>query len=196
MGSNRKQETSEKLMIAAIDLMSEKGYNGVTTEEIARTAGYSEKTLFRHFQSKQKLLEAAFEKYHYGEEMRNLFHEHLQWDLQEDLLMVCNTYHKIMQQNRKMILIAMKDGEHLPGFREATHKHPEQLKAFLTDYFEKMQQKKKIIKVDPEKMAIAFLYMNYGAALGRIHNDPSFTTVYLEDFIKESVFLFTRGLTP
>jgi len=40
MNSNKKQDISEKIMNAAIDLISVKGYNGVTTEEIATKAGY------------------------------------------------------------------------------------------------------------------------------------------------------------
>ena len=60
-------------MLAAIDLIADKGYNGVSTQEIAGTAGLSEKTLFRRFGSKQNLLEMAFDRYHYAEEMTKLF---------------------------------------------------------------------------------------------------------------------------
>lgn len=196
MHVHKKQDTSEKIMLAAIDLMAKRGYNGVTTEEIAKTAGFSEKTLFRHFQSKQKLLEAAFHHYHYAEEMKTLFDQHITWDLHADLLMICQNYHRIMYQNRKMLQIAMKEGDNLPGFREATHKHPEQLKECLTKYFDDMYKKGKIIPIDSEKMAIAFLYMNYGAALGRINKDPIFTSVHMEGFIEQTAALFTRALTP
>ena len=84
MASNRKQDTTEKIITAAIDLFSKNGYNGVTTEEIAKEAGFSEKTLFRHFQSKQNLLEQAIDRYHYAEEMRAIFDSKLTWNLKED----------------------------------------------------------------------------------------------------------------
>ncbi|MFZ4453778.1 TetR/AcrR family transcriptional regulator [Salibacterium aidingense] len=193
---NRKQETADKLMTAAIDLMAERGYNGVTTEEIARTAGYTEKTLFRHFKSKQNLLESAFHRYHYGEEMKELFEQRITWDLHTDLLMICKNYQRIMHQNRKMIQISSREKDHLPGFQETTHKHPQQLKEFLTEYFAQMYKKGKVIEIDPESKAIAFLYMNYGAAIGRMNNDPALLSISMEAFIEESVSLFTRALTP
>ncbi|MEC0264258.1 helix-turn-helix domain-containing protein, partial [Paenibacillus anseongense] len=73
--------SSDRLLLSALNLIAEKGYNGVTTLEIATAAGLSEKTLFRHFGSKQKLLEAAYDRYHYAEEMKKLFAEKLVWEL-------------------------------------------------------------------------------------------------------------------
>jgi AcrR family transcriptional regulator len=196
MNTNKKTDTSEKIMLAAIDLMAEKGYNGVTTQEIAEKAGFSEKTLFRHFQSKQTLLESAFTRYHYAEEMKDLFSKKISWDLNTDLLMICRSYHRIMYQNRKLIQIILKVGDNLPGFRENTHDHPRQLRELLTEYFEVMYNKGKIIQTDPEKKAVAFLYMNYGAAMGRINNEPILDNLSDEAFIEEIVSVFTRALTP
>ncbi|MBD1382958.1 TetR/AcrR family transcriptional regulator [Metabacillus arenae] len=196
MNEHKKTNTSDKIMLAAIDLMAERGYNGVTTQEIADKAGFSEKTLFRHFQSKQTLLESAFTRYHYGEEMKDLFAEKITWDLYTDLLMICRSYHRIMYENRKLIQIIIKVGSNLPELRENTHDHPRQLKVLLTEYFEEMYNKGKIIQTDPERKAVAFLYMNYGAAMGRIHNDPILDNISNEAFNEEIVSIFTRTLTP
>ncbi|MFB5664057.1 TetR/AcrR family transcriptional regulator [Alteribacillus sp. HJP-4] len=196
MKVNKKQDTSERIMAAAIDLMAERGYNGVSTEEIATKAGFSEKTLFRHFKSKQNLLESAFHRYHYGDEMKELFDKKLVWDLHKDLLMICHNYHRIMYQNRKLIQISSRERDNLPGFQETTHKHPQQLKEFLTEYFKEMYKKGKVIETDLEKQAIAFLYMNYGAAIGRMNKDPILETISIEGIIEESVSTFARGLTP
>src|SRR5262245_56203566 len=122
--------SSDRLLLSALNLIAEKGYNGVTTLEIATAAGLSEKTLFRHFGSKQKLLEAAYDRYHYAEEMKKLFAEKLEWELETDLLLITKTYHEIMNRNRKMIQISLKEDGQLPGFRERTQKHPQQLLEF------------------------------------------------------------------
>ncbi len=196
MASNRKQETSEKIITVAIDLFSKNGYNGVTTEEIAREAGFSEKTLFRHFQSKQNLLEKAIDRYHYGEEMRSIFESKLVWSLKEDLELISKNYHRIMHQNRKLLKMLMKIGENVPGLHQYSHKHPELLKEFLTNYFEEMKNRKKIIPIDAEKMAITFLYMNFGFAHGRMNGDSAFMEEEFEKLLNDSVVLFTRGLTP
>ncbi|MGO4270438.1 TetR/AcrR family transcriptional regulator, partial [Paenibacillus sp. TAF58] len=140
-----KLRNSDRLLLAALNLIAAKGYNGVTTLEIATEAGLSEKTLFRQFGSKQKLLEAAFDRYHYAEEMKKLFSEKLVWDLEEDLLLVSKTYHEIMNRNRKLTQISLKEEGQLPGFRERTHKHPLQLLEILTNYFITMSEKGKMI---------------------------------------------------
>lgn len=196
MNVNKKQDTSDKIMTAAIDLMAEKGYNGVSTQEIATTAGLSEKTLFRHFGSKQNLLETAFDRFHYAEEMRNLFNEKLVFDLPADLLLISRTYHEIMNRNRKMIQIGIKEEGNLPGFREKTQKHPQQLMEILTDYFTIMSEKGKIIQTNPELQALSFMMMHFGAFMNDLESNVNFPTLSLEEFMMESVQIFTRALTP
>ena len=142
---NQAASTSDKLILAAIDLIAEQGYDGTTTKEIAAAAGVSEVTLFRHFGSKQALLIAAFERYHYAGEMTKLFNERLTWDVRTDLLLIGRTYHAIMNRNRKLLDIAHKGGSRLP---EEVHKHasqhPVQLKKLLTNYFSTLLEQGKI----------------------------------------------------
>ncbi|WP_256704246.1 TetR/AcrR family transcriptional regulator [Paenibacillus sp. FSL R5-0766] len=196
MSNNTKLSSKEKLMTAAIDLISRKGYSSVTTQEIATTAGLSEKTLFRQFGTKQNLLETAFDHYHYSEEMAKIFNERLVWDLQTDLLLICRTYHEIMNRNRKMIMISLKEEDNLPGFRERTIKHPRQLMEVLTDYFKAMYDKGKLIETNPELQAFSFMALNYGTFINHLDEQSNFPTLSLEDIIKETVWMFSRALTP
>ncbi|MFS0667177.1 TetR/AcrR family transcriptional regulator [Peribacillus frigoritolerans] len=197
MSSSNKLSTDDKLLLAAIDLIAEKGYNGVSTQEIAGSAGFSEKTLFRRFGSKQNLLETAFDRYHYAEEMIKLFNEEkIVWDLHSDLLLISRTYHEIMNRNRKMIMISIKEEGNLPGFREKTQKYPRQLLDILTNYFNTMHEKGKLIPTDPELQALSFMMMNFGAFMNNLDADENYPTVSLEAFIMESVQTFTRALTP
>lgn len=193
---SNEQSSGDKLLSAAIDLMAEKGYNGVTTKEIAAAAGLNEVTLFRHFGSKQNLLEAAFNRFHYSEEMKMLFSEKLVWDLQADLLLISRSYHATMNRNRKMFQIALKEGSGLSGFRERANRHPQQLKELLMDYFTTMSEKGKAIRTNQELQALSFMWMNYGAFISNLNADESFPAVSLEAFIEESVRLFARALTP
>lgn len=196
MSSSNNLSNDDKLLLAAINLMAEKGYNGVSTHEIATVAGLSEKTLFRRFGSKQNLLETAFDRFHYAEEITKLFKENLIWDLQTDLLLISRTYHEIMNRNRKMIMISIKEEGNLPGFRERTQKHPRQLLEILTNYFMVMYEKGKLIRTDPELQALSFMMLNFGAFMNNLDSNDNFPTVSLEAFIMESVQTFTRALTP
>jgi TetR/AcrR family transcriptional repressor of mexJK operon len=188
--------TSDKILLAAIDLMAEKGYNGTTTKEIAARAGVNEVTLFRHFGSKQKLLEAAFDRFHYGEEMTKLFKERLSGDLHADLLLISRTYHSIMHRNRKLLAIAHREGHALPKkVHERAMRHPQQLKQLLTDYFTTMAKRGRVVQSRSDLLALSFMWMNFGAFMSKLSENPG-PGVTLDDFIEESVAVFVRGLTP
>lgn len=189
--------TSDKLLSAAIDLMAEKGYHATTTKEIAAAAGVNEVTLFRHFGSKQKLLEAAFDRYHYGDEMTKLFKEKLEGELHPDLLLISRTYHTIMTRNRKMIMIGIREAGSIPCVDEQASRHPQKLKQLLTEYFTAMQQVGKIREdVNPELQALSFMWMNYGAFVTGMSTGGVQQGISMDEFIEESVLTFVRALTP
>jgi len=187
-------DNKSKLMLTAIDLMAEKGYKGVSTKEIAASAGVSEMTLFRNFGSKLNLLEQAVDRYHYSIEMETLFQENIKWDLKADLLTLCRMYHEIMQRNRKLFFIVLGDNE-LAGIREKAEKHPRKLLELLTDYFNEMQRMNKMISTDAETQAITFMWLNYGAFMSQLFG-ASITKVTLPNFMDSSIELFVRALTP
>lgn len=190
-----KQGSTEKLLRAAIDLISERGYHGVTTQEIASCADLSEKTLFRHFGSKQNLLEAALERFQYAEEMRVLFNEQIVWELEVDLLAISKKYHDIMNRDRKLILIALKDEVHIPGFKERRLQHPRQLLTFMTDYFITMKDKGKIACSNPNMQAFTFMMAQYGAFINDLEAGNNYPGISLDQFIQENVKIFVRSLT-
>ena len=56
-------ERRAQLIDVAIPLFGEHGFAGTTTKSIARAAGVSEAIIFRHFQSKEELYGAAFDRW-------------------------------------------------------------------------------------------------------------------------------------
>ncbi|WP_276357956.1 TetR/AcrR family transcriptional regulator [Cohnella caldifontis] len=180
--------------MAAIDLIAEKGYNGVTTAEIASAAGLSEKTLFRHFGSKLNLLESAIDRFRYAEEMRQLFEGKLVWDLESDLYAIGVKYHEIMNRNRKLLMISIKDEAHLPGLKERKMQHPHQLLDFLDRYFRTMAEKGKIANGNPRMLAFTFLMANFGAFINDLEAGENYPGIGLDSFIRESVKIFARSV--
>ncbi|WP_342356745.1 TetR/AcrR family transcriptional regulator [Paenibacillus alvei] len=188
-------DSKSRLMLAAIDLMAEKGYKGVSTKEIASAAGVSEMTLFRNFGSKLNLLENAVDRYHYSVEMTRIFNETVTWDLRKDLLGISQMYHEIMDRNRKLFLIVLKD-DGLIEIREKAQKHPRKLLELLTQYFTDMQSRNRMIQIDAETQAITFMWMNYGAFMTQLFGATTITKVSLQAFIESSIELFVRGVSP
>ncbi|BET51966.1 TetR/AcrR family transcriptional regulator [Streptomyces tendae] len=52
---------AERLVVAAVDLFSEQGYDATTVTQIAQRAGVTKSTFFRHFSDKRELLVAGQE---------------------------------------------------------------------------------------------------------------------------------------
>ena len=52
-------DSRDRIIRAAVDVFAEAGYRGATTRRIAQQAGVNEVTLFRHFGSKEELIEEA-----------------------------------------------------------------------------------------------------------------------------------------
>lgn len=55
-GSDRSEGTRAKLLAAAVECFSAKGFHGSTTRDIARAAGISPTALYVHHESKEELL--------------------------------------------------------------------------------------------------------------------------------------------
>ncbi|AQZ62887.1 Transcriptional regulator, TetR family [[Actinomadura] parvosata subsp. kistnae] len=54
-------ETTQRLIVAAVDLFTEQGYDATTVAQIAERAGVTKSTFFRHFSDKRELLVAGQE---------------------------------------------------------------------------------------------------------------------------------------
>src|SRR5258705_4085841 len=52
--------THQRLIRAALELFSTRGYHDTTTAQIAKKAGIAEGTIYRHFPSKQQLLNELY----------------------------------------------------------------------------------------------------------------------------------------
>ncbi|MFJ7729082.1 TetR/AcrR family transcriptional regulator [Neobacillus sp. NPDC097160] len=189
-------DTSDRLLYAAINLIAEKGYKAVSTKEIAKEASVSEMTLFRHFGTKQGILEAAIDRFYYSTSMKELFEKNIVWDLEKDLFMISESYHKLMKKNQKVILIAFKEGNSIDGLYNQINKHPRQLKELLIYYFLEMQQQGKI-KFDGnvESLAMTYLYMVYGEFVSRhFVEGHQITSIDSDEFIYSAVQLFVNAL--
>ncbi|UQU67777.1 TetR/AcrR family transcriptional regulator [Couchioplanes caeruleus] len=54
-------ETTQRLVVAAVDLFTDQGYDATTVAQIAERAGVTKSTFFRHFSDKRELLVAGQE---------------------------------------------------------------------------------------------------------------------------------------
>ena len=189
------KETREKILKAAIDLMSIKGYSATTTKEIAQVAGLSEMTLFRKFKTKQEILDNLIEKYTSSFQAKKLFVENdLVYDLEVDLANVSRTYQTFMNENKKVVLLAYKESGTHDEISERLTANPRLMKKFLMDYLTEMKKRDKIIDVDIELTVLSFMTMNLGFFSSQFISVKKVAVVSVESFIEHSVKIFARGL--
>ncbi|MDG5789220.1 TetR/AcrR family transcriptional regulator [Evansella sp. AB-P1] len=186
--------TEDKILLAAIDLMEQKGYKAVTTKEIATKAGFSEMTLFRHFGTKRRLLDAAVERYSYIVDMNNILKTNVTYDLITDLTMVSKTYHHYLKHNQKIVILAFQERNTNPSIGEKTAENPKKLKEYLIEYFKEMQRQDKILSQDPEILAMNFLWLNLGYFMASFISGDKVAVIPESIFIEESVKTFVRGI--
>lgn len=189
-----KISTAEKLLLAAIDVMSMKGYNGASTKEIAAKAGVNEVTLFRHYGNKAKLLEAALDRFHYADVMIDLFHNLLTGELESDLLLIARTYQSTMFRNKKLFSIVHKEGNSLPIDKNASSRHPEKLRELLTEYFTGLKERGEIETDNPALLAESYQCTNFGYFNSRLNSDQIEPDSDTEQYIQHMVQIFVKAL--
>ncbi|ADH99003.1 TetR/AcrR family transcriptional regulator [Salisediminibacterium selenitireducens] len=192
-----KPSTEEIIMETAIELIEQKGYNGVSTKEIAQAAGFSEMTLFRHFGTKQGLLDKAIVYNNYLVDMKEALFDSVTYNLREDLKRVSALYHEYNGRNAKLVLIAFQERHQHPQIGEAVSQNPKQLKQYLIAYLKEMQDRGLVdAGICPETQTMNFLWMNLGYFLSHHIGGRVVAEVDLAHFIEQSVDTFVHALTP
>lgn len=191
-----KQSTSERIVDAALKLISEKGYRAATTKAIAELAQVNEVTIFRHFGNKRGILQAIVQKFSYGPVLQKMIRHEVAWDLEKDLYNFSVKYQDYMKTIKKYVLIAFKEAGAFPEIDEELSKVPLFIKEELIMYFEEMQKQGKIIKIDIESVVMSLIAFNFGHFISQARLGSSVTNRPTEEILKTSVLMFTSGLKP
>lgn len=133
-----RNDTSIEILTAARDLFSQKGYNAVTTKEIAKQAGVNEVTIFRKFQSKQKLFEAVFETFNYNPNI-NINIIDFKDEPERFFLVLGNSLYNLFHSNLSLIKIELRNQAMLDGSILPLHKFSNKIKNLIIDYLRSNQ---------------------------------------------------------
>ncbi|PFW59698.1 TetR family transcriptional regulator [Bacillus cereus] len=193
---NEMTNTSERIIEAFLELFRTHGYKGTTTRSISELAGVNEVTIFRNFGSKKNIMEKAVESLSRGMELNQLMPGEMTWNLEDDLLSIAEGYLAYIEKLKDLILISFQEAEMFPELKEKIALIPKQLKDNLVSYFIEMREKGKLIETDMEAQAMNFIWMNFGYFLSNSRFGDNLFSNSKEIFLKHSIQLFSRGLTP
>lgn len=162
-------ETEKKIFEAAMDVFSEDGYEGATTRRIAEKAGVNEVTLFRRFQSKEKILQCVITR---GLEailqsLDSIFLMEKGEKLGDCLRNLGHKLSQLISENIGWILLLIQEGRKRREVREALSTVPNPVVGRLVHFFEEQIQSGNMRKVNPRTAAIAFESHVFYNALAR-----------------------------
>ncbi|MFN4197052.1 MAG: TetR/AcrR family transcriptional regulator [Caldimicrobium sp.] len=158
MSNTKVSKTKEKLLKAALELFSEKGYLGATTKEIAKRASVSEPTLFRHFKNKNNLFIAVLEHYSFLPKLRELIKELENKPLKEALKDIAQAFITQLNSKKALIRIMLAESSRYPeDIQKAYQKTIFQVHKELAQYFEHYQKEGALKRIPPIILSQAFL---------------------------------------
>ncbi|WP_230875109.1 TetR/AcrR family transcriptional regulator [Lysinibacillus cavernae] len=186
--------TAERIIEAALQLISEKGYTAATTKTIAELAGVNEVTLFRHFGNKRGLLKAIIEQFSYYPLLQQEINQNMTWELEKDLLNISLKHFQFLMSIKDFVMIAFKESIQFPEISEEIANMPLLIKKELIHYFEEMYQQGKVREVDFEAAALSLIALNFGHFMSRARLGTIVSDIPTEELLQTSVAIFSRGL--
>jgi AcrR family transcriptional regulator len=197
-------DTRQKIIDAAADVFTKNGYARTTTKSIAKAAGVSEVTLFRHFETKENLMSEAMEAYGSPFLVRTI-EGRLTGDYREDIRLMGRFFMKAVLERSGAILFAIGESRHFPGMRKLFSKMPEQLWQMLARYLQKKMDEGVVRKLHPSAAAQAFFGMFFAYAVSweavGLGPEPEITALEAADqiadiFVEGTVQKSEKAVTP
>lgn len=186
--------TAERIIEAALQLISEKGYTAATTKTIAELAGVNEVTLFRHFGNKRGLLKAIIEQFSYYPLLQQEINQNVTWELEKDLFNFSLKHFQFLMSIKDFVMIGFKESIQFPEISEEIANIPLLIKKELIHYFQEMHQRGKIREVDFEAAALSLIALNFGHFMSRARLGTIVSDIPTEELLQTSVTIFSRGL--
>ena len=167
------EDTSRKIVEAAMRLVREKGYTATTTKEIAQVAGVNECTLFRKFGSKKDIVLAGVSQAAWRANITPELFADVKWELQQDLEMFMEAYMARMTPDFVNLSIGLRAPQLYEETAPFIMKVPEAFISALTDYLQKMQELGRLPGFGREVLEARVLAF-FSAAFGYVFLKASF----------------------
>ena len=187
-------DTRDRILKAAANIISERGYARATTRAIAEAAGVNEVTIFRHFGNKRNLLSEIIQQHSALPNLTHIIENQLTGDYRRDLIHLATVFTRAITERKEALRLMLCEANELPEVQEIIVKVPDQLRKVLTRYFRKQMGAGFIRRMNPEVMAQGFLGMFFSYGIAReILGSNIAPEVPQEALISEFVDIFVNG---
>lgn len=152
--------TRDKILSAGLNLFSSKGFIATTTREIAREAGIAEVTLFRHFPSKEQLLEEVITQFSFIPALKAQLAELKDQPCEDALVTIADTLLDTLTLRKEWVLLMQAELRRNPDkLLKAYHTFLDRIFASIAEYFCSQQDKGTMGSFNAEIAARAFYGM-------------------------------------
>jgi len=192
----QKSDTNKRLLEATLKLISEKGYMGATTREIAQEAGVTELTLFRHFGSKERLFEELLQSHTFLPKLKDLLPELEGLSTREALELIATRFLLSLKERKSMVKIMYSEVTIYPEkIRKVYNLFIDELRATLAGYFEALQKKGMLRKtISCEMTARMFLWILFSYFRSEeIMRTKGMNKAAMEKHVNEIIDIFMSG---
>lgn len=188
-------DTSQKIIDAAMALVRDKGYVATTTKDIAHLAGVNECTLFRKFKNKKEIILHGMEQEKWRADVTPAIFQNVTWDLRTDLKMYMNAYMDRITPDFVNLSIGLRAPQLYEETQSLIMKVPQAFLDSLTEYLCEMERRDRIRQTDCESVAMQIFSSTFGYTFLSASFHQQLTKVTRSDFIKSSVEIFVTALT-
>ena len=187
-------ETSQKIIDAAMTLVRDKGYVATTTKEIAKLAGVNECTLFRKFESKKDIVIQGANQSGWRADVVPEIFENVVWELEADLEMFMRAYMDRMTPDFVNLSIGLRAPQLYEETKQLIMKVPQAFLSAFTDYLKKMCEMGKIPEKNFKTLALTVFSATFGYTFLKASFGKELTDVEKDEYMKESVQMFIEGI--
>ncbi len=188
--------TNDRLLKATLKLISEKGYLGATTREIAQEAGVTELTLFRHFGSKERLFEELLRSHTFLPKLKELLPELGGLSGEDALELIATQFLLSLKERKSMVKIMHSEVTSYPDkIRDVYNKFIDEMRATVAAYFEGLQNRgilRKNMSSDMAARVFLWILMSYFRS-EEIMRTTGLKKNALTKDVREMVDLFMHG---
>ena len=186
-------DTRRRIVAAAGDLFEKNGYTRCTTRAIAREAGVTEVTLFRHFASKESLFKAVMELFGSTFIVRSI-ESRLTGDYRSDLMMIGSFFIDVMLKRADRVALAMCEAKHFPGMRAMIAQIPAELWQVLARYLQRKMEEGVVRQLHAGAVAQSFFaaFYTYGLQRKILQLEPQ-PPISQDEFVAQIVDVFVKG---
>ena len=186
-------ETSQKIIDAAMSLVRDNGYVATTTKDIARAAGVNECTLFRKFKSKKDIVLSGMEQAKWRGNLTPEAFKNVKWELAPDLEMFMTEYMNRITPDFVKLSIGLRAPQIYEETAPLVMKVPQAFLSSLIEYFKEMEHRGKLPHLDFECLAMTILSSTFGFTFLNASFAGSLSTVSREQYIKRSGQTLIQG---